>query len=106
MPQPRQYASNALKQAAYRRRRTAAHDEQLRSKGLPPLPVPAQIPGRARWRSAIESACALLEQTTMEMREYYEERSDAWRETTRADDLLERIDLLDTLLDELRAQEG
>ena len=71
MPQPRRYATRALQQAAYRKRQAAARDEQLRAKGLPALPAPPQIPGRVRWRSAIETAGAVLEQTAAEMQDYY-----------------------------------
>jgi hypothetical protein len=102
MPQPRKHDSNALKQAAYRTRRAAVHGEQLRAKGLPALPTPAAIPGRVRWRSAIESAGALLEQTATEMRDYYDDRSEPWRETVRADGLLEQIDAIERLLEDLR----
>ena len=101
MPQPRKYAGSALKQAAYRRRQAAARDDQLRAKGLPPLPALPQIPGRARWRAAIESACELLEQTTTEMEGYHADRSDEWRETARADALQEQIDTIERALDEL-----
>ena len=102
MPQPRKYDSAALKQAAYRRRCQAAHQDQLRSKGLPALPPLPQIPARARWRAALKSACALLEQTTCEMRAYYEDRSESWQETERAGVLLDQLEALEGLLDELR----
>ncbi len=111
MPQERKFDSNALKQpvskrserAAYRRRREAAHAEQLRVKGLPALPAPSQIPGRVRWRSAIENASELLAQTATEMRDYHDDRSERWQETPRAEGLLEQIDALESLLDDLRA---
>jgi hypothetical protein len=102
MPQPRKYETAADKQAAYRRRCQAAYEEQMHSKGLPALPVLSQIPGRARWRSALEGACALLEQTVGEMRDYYEERSEGWQETERASALLEQLETLEGLLEELQ----
>ena len=102
MPQPRKYESAAHKQAAYRSRCAAALKERWSSKGLPALPVPSQIPGRARWRAAIEGACALLEQTVGEMRDYYEERSEGWQETERASELLEQVETLEGLLEELQ----
>ena len=102
MPQPRKYESDAHKQAAYRKRQAAAYQEQLRSKGLPPLPTPAQIPGRVRWRSAIERACGLLEQTATEMREYSEERSERWQETLQAETFAEQLEAVESVLEDLR----
>src|SRR5436190_1773954 len=98
MSQPRKHESNALKQAAYRRRQATAHNEQMRSKGLPALPALAQIPGRVRWRRAIENAGALLEQTVTEMRSYYDDRSEPWQETVRAEALTGQIETLESLL--------
>ena len=102
MPQRRKYDSDALRQAAYRVRQAVAQGEQLRSKGLPALPAPAQIPGRARWRSAIESASQRVEQTAMEMQHYYDDRSEMWQETARAETILEQIDALEGALGDLR----
>lgn len=102
MPQQRKYESNALKQSAYRRRCAAAQEEQMRSKGLPAMPVLSQIPGRVRWRAAIEGACTLMEQTAQEMRDYYEERSEGWQESERGGALLEQIECLEGLVEELR----
>ena len=101
MPQRRKHDSNALRQAAYRKRRATAYEEQLRAKGLPALPVLARIPGRVRWTSAVESACALLEQTVTEMRSYYDDRSEPWQVSPRGEDHQERIDSLEAILDAL-----
>ena len=101
MPQPRRYATRALQQAAYRKRQAAARDEQLRAKGLPALPAPPQIPGRVRWRSAIETAGAVLEQTAAEMQDYYADRSEEWQESERAEALLEQIGTLEEVIDKL-----
>ena len=101
MPQPRKHDSHALRQAAYRVRQAAARDEQLRAKGLPALPTPPQIPGRARWQSAIKAASKLLEQTVMEMNDYYENRSEQWQETQQAETLMEQIDALEGVLADL-----
>jgi len=102
MPPPRKYATNALKQAAYRKRQAVAVQEQLRAKGLPPLPAPPQIPGRIRWRSAIERACDLLEQTATEMRDYSEERSERWLETLQAETFAEQLEAVESVLEDLR----
>lgn len=106
MAQPRKYQTAALRQAAYRKRCAAAHQEEQRQKGLPALPVLPQVPGRARWRAAIGSASALVEQTAQEMREYYEERREVWQESERGEALLETVERLEALVEELSTLEA
>jgi hypothetical protein len=92
MPQPRLYQTRAEQQAAYRRRLKSVQADLTGQKGLPPLPAIPSMPGKARWRAAMEHAYALLEQTVKEMQHYYDNRSEQWRESPKADDLQEQID--------------
>jgi len=92
MPQPRVYHSHAQRQAAYRRRCQEAISRQLREKGLPDSPAISTMPGNARWRQAVANAVQLLSLVEQEMQAYYDERSDAWLESERADNFQERID--------------
>lgn len=100
MPQPRKHANAASRQAAYRARQDAVRRDQLRQKGLPGLPALPQMPGTLRWKAAIQMALTLLERTADEMRDYYDERSEAWQESERGDEHQERIDGLDSLIGE------
>jgi hypothetical protein len=92
MPQPKVHESHAQRQAVYRRRCQEARRRQLLEKGLPDLPAISTIPGTARWRQAVASAGQLLSLVEQEMQAYYDDRSEAWLESERADQLQERID--------------
>jgi len=76
MPAHRRYASNADKQAAYRQRCKAQVESE--SAGPP-------IPGYRRWEAMRRQALHLLEQVASEMEIYYDERSDAWQNSERAE---------------------
>jgi len=82
MPQPRKYASAAHKQAAYRQR--CAQGEQ--SKVIP------QIAGYRRWNAMRMQALFFLEQVTSEMECYYNQRSDSWQDSERAEAFTEAMD--------------
>ena len=62
MAPPRKYVSSAERQAAYRARTRQEQQRQLQQKGLPVLPTIATFPGWPRWRSALQSARALVAQ--------------------------------------------
>jgi len=101
MSQPRQYASSAARQAAYRARCQKARHDTLLQKGLPPLPSVATLPGSARWKAALQSAHLLLEQVSTEMQLYYEARSESWQESERGEAFAERQETVETLASEL-----
>jgi uncharacterized membrane protein YgaE (UPF0421/DUF939 family) len=104
MPQPKKYDSHAQRQAAYHRRREEARQKQLQEKGLPALPVISNIAGTTRWRQAIANAASLLELVDQEMEVYFDERSDAWQESERAELFQERIESIRdirSMIDEL-----
>jgi hypothetical protein len=92
MPTPRQYVSQAERQAAYRRRLAAARSQELAAKRVPPLPAVATIPGYSRWEALTRSAALLLETVQAEMQEYYEQRSDPWQGSERGEAFLERLE--------------
>ncbi len=85
MPTPKQHVSSAAKQKAYRLR-------QKRVQILPPIPAKA---GPARWRALRHNALILLESLAAEMRDYADQRSDAWQQSERAQDFEERIELVE-----------
>lgn len=92
MPQIRKYANAAERQAAYRQR--CAQGQQ--SKAVP------QTPGYRRWNAMKAQALSLLEQIAFEMQRYYNQRSDAWQESERAETFVEQMDTLGQIADELR----
>lgn len=99
MPQPKEHASAAARQAAYRRRCESARKAVLASKGLPQLPAISTIPGRPRWNASINTARDLVERTVEEMQEYFDERSEEWQEGEKASDFQDRIDEVQAMLD-------
>jgi len=102
MPQPKLYRNRAEQQAAYRQRIKRAQEQISRQKGLPTLPAIPTMPGTARWRAAIECALALVIQTVDEMQDYHADRSEQWQESPQADDLQERIDTLQAIVDQIK----
>jgi hypothetical protein len=105
MPQPRQYENRAAQQAAYRKRQTISQQQMLSQKGLPPLPSLPTIPGQARWRAMMVQAQALLGQAAEEMQSYHDERSEPWQDSTKAEELLARIEHLQEAMAQLEAVE-
>lgn len=99
MPQLKKHNSPADRQAAYLKRQRQALAEHLDQKGLPPLPAISTIPGRARWRQAMQSIAAQMMRVEAEMEAYYQERSDRWRESERADEFEQKLDELRAALD-------
>ena len=79
MPTPRQYASAAHRQAAYRLRSRA---QAPSAHGVAPLP---SQPGRRRWAALCAQALSLVELAGREMEVYYDQRSEAWQESERGE---------------------
>lgn len=103
MPQPRLHPSQAARQAAYRRRQEEARRKELETRGLPPLPAIAAMPGNVRWRQATSQAACLLRCVVAEMEAYFDERSDEWRESERGEAHKERTDALEEIAGALEA---
>ena len=101
MPRPRQYESRADQQAAYRKRRTCSEQELLAHKGLPPLPAIPTMPGNARWSATIKQAHLLLCQASDEMQTYHDARSEQWQESSKAEELIARLECLQESLAQL-----
>jgi hypothetical protein len=101
MPRPRQYESRAEQQAAYRKRRIGSEQELLAHKGLPPLPAIPTMPGNARWRATMKQAHLLLSQAAEEMQTYHDERSLEWQESSKAEELIARLECLQESLAQL-----
>ena len=94
MSRIRTYATNAERQAAYRKRLAQRERSGIVS-GLP------KRPGHARWNQAIPKACRLLEIVRDEMQDYFDERSERWQDSERGQDLQGRIDSLSAIVDDI-----
>jgi enamine deaminase RidA (YjgF/YER057c/UK114 family) len=101
MPQPKEYRSNADRQAAYRRRRKEAHAALQSAKGLPPLPAVATMPGWRRWRQVLEQFEQALSEAHEQMQRYYDDRSDDWIESEKADEFTEKMEAVEELIDQI-----
>lgn len=101
MPQPRIHASAAERQAAFRLRSEQARQAEIAAKGLPPLPVIPSMPGWPRWNATFRMAHALLDGAVTEMRDYFDDRSDAWQESDRGEEHQERITSAEAILEAL-----
>jgi len=102
MPQPKQHASAAARQAAFRARREQARQAALAAKGLPSLPVISSMPGWARWNASLQAAHELIADTLGEMQDYYEARSENWQASERGEEHQEKITSAEAVLDALR----
>lgn len=102
MPQPAKYPSNAAPQAAYRARCQEAQKQQAKQCGLPPLPSLPSVPGTVRWRAALALAYALVEEICTQMQAYTEERSEAWQESERAQEMLTRLEALEEVREQMQ----
>ena len=103
MPAVKQYASSAQRQRAYRERQQQARLLERKQKGLPAAPAIATLPGEKRWRALLENAHAALVCAHEEMQAYYDERSEVWQESQRGETLLERIEILESLIGDLES---
>ena len=86
MPQPRKHGSHAERQAAYRRRQRQALASRLEDKALPPLP-------------AVSNVEAPTTATLAEMEFYYDERSERWKDSDRANAFEQKMDDLREIID-------
>jgi len=105
MPQPRKYANRADQQAAYRQRRIVSDRALLAQKGLPALPAIPTMPGNARWNAMIAQAHRLLSEALVEMQDYHDDRSQEWQDSSKAEDLLAKLEHLQETVDQLQGIE-
>lgn len=95
MATPRQYATAADRQAAYRARRAA-------TAGTKSLPIPPPKPGYRRWEVILDQVQAQLEGVVEEMADYRDERSEAWQNSVRCEQFTESLEALEDLIEQLR----
>ena len=105
MPQARKYATRADQQSAYRQRRIASERQLLSQKSLPALPAIPTMPGSARWSAMIAQAHLLLSEAATEMQIYHDDRSEAWQDGEKAEDMLAKIEHLQETMDQLQGIE-
>jgi hypothetical protein len=95
MPTPKQHEDHAARQRAYRQRLAAASSEQ--NPAAPKIPATA---GKRRWAAQIDAARQLLESARDGMQEYYDDRSEAWQDGERAEEMQTTIDALEAVLEQ------
>lgn len=95
MPQPAKYPNPAARQAAYRARREQAVRDQAQQRGLPALPPLPTMPGMARWNAALTLAHRLVEEVSEQMQTYFDQRSEAWQDSDRAQDFIARLEAVE-----------
>jgi len=92
MPQPKKHNSHAERQAAYRKRQREALAAHLNEKGLPPLSAISTIPSRSRWHQAMSSIEAQMMRIEAEMEAYYDERSERWQQSDKAEEFDQKLE--------------
>jgi len=92
-------ATNKERQAAYRKRRRTIIDFILSMQGLPSLPAVSTIPGWPWWKEAMTRIVAQLELIENEMTEYYDQRTERWQESDKAETFYNNRELLRTIID-------
>src|SRR5437868_88854 len=101
MSQHRKHPSHAARQAAYRTRCQQARQEQLQARGLPALPAIPTLPGTARWKAALTLAHSLVEEICTQMQTYFDERTEVWQDSERAEDFTTRLEALQEVRDQM-----
>lgn len=94
MPTAKKYESAAQRQAAYRHR-----CKQRKSSLTNPVPT---APGRKSWKAALASALHLVEQTSDQMQDYYDARSEAWQDSERGEAFTEEMESVADAAEALR----
>jgi hypothetical protein len=99
MNQQTKYASNAERQRAYRRRKRDRIDDILSMKGLPSLPAISSIPGWPRWKEGMTRIAAQMEVIESEMTDYFDERTERWQESDKAETFDQNLNTLRILIE-------
>jgi hypothetical protein len=97
----KQRAQTAARQQRFRERQAQMRRVEQAAKGLPALPAIASIPGQARWRNSLASAHLLIAQVQEEMEAYYADRSEAWQESERGEEFVQRQEGIEAVLSQL-----
>ena len=101
MPPIKHYPTNAARQKAFRDREALARQKERQAKGLPMAPAIPTIPAEPRRSALIEHARSALHTARDEMQDYHADRTESWQQSDRAEAHLERIEMLDDLLEQL-----
>lgn len=101
MPTPKQFSSNAARQAAYRARLKTRPKPEAAPK---PKPLPSN-PGKARWRALQAQAQTALEALRDELQEAFDEKSERWQEGERGEEWQQHIGSVETALEAVEALE-
>ena len=100
MPTPKVYENDAARQKAFRDRQKAARDAAI-AEGAPKAAAVPTMPSTGRWNALISQARAALDTCREEMQEYYDERSEEWQESEKAEQMQQRIEALESIIGEL-----
>jgi hypothetical protein len=92
-------ATNAQRQAAFRRRRRTLIEGLLAAPGLPALPAMATMPGWSRWKEAMARMAGQLSLIEAEMAGYYDQRSERWQEGEAGEAFADNLEALRELLE-------
>lgn len=92
-------ATNAQRQAAYRKRKKQAMEVLLTAKGLPALPSISSVPGWPRWNQAMMQVEMLMTQIQSEMEDYHDQRSERWQESEKGYEFLQKLEDLNAALE-------
>lgn len=86
MPAPKKYENSAQRQAAYRTR--------CKERGGSPQAVPSTGAAYRRWEKMRKQAMSLLNQVVAEMEIYYDQRSETWQESEKAEEFNELMEAI------------
>ena len=101
MPRPREHATPAARQAAYRLRCKQGRQATRMVQIVPSHPAIPAVPGRPRWDALATTAHELIASRLHEMQEYYDDRSERWQESERGEQYQEQIDSTEAVLEAL-----
>ena len=63
------------------------------------------MPGNARWSAMIAQAHLLISEAVVEMQDYHDDRSEQWQDSTKAEELLAKLERLQETMDQLQGIE-
>ena len=101
MPRAKEYATNAERQAAYRKRCLQAKNSQPLSKEPSSLRPAISMPGRRKWKSILSQANYLIQCVASETEAYYEQRSEKWQDSDKGEEFVELLESIQTALSAL-----
>ena len=91
-----------MRQQRFRQRQANTRRAEQQAKGLPALPAIPTMPGNARWSAMIERAHLLLSEAVDEMQSYHDDRTEQWQDSSKAEDLLAKLEHLQETMAQLQ----